>query len=230
MRASAKILVSILIAGAVYCAAAPALQQVLLNQLEKTAEIQITGKNLTPFSLFSIRFQDLIISREDLFFLRTESAVVSFSPFETLFGQIPLTLRASRLNLILKDAVANLVLSGIPLETLNARLEIFAGKGVRIDFLDLRGEGLHLTASGKLLKKGKGNSDLVAHLQVSPDLIGAPLKALSQNLFSKTTPEPDNKRAPMNFNIHLRGDLTDPEIAFNSDLISFNVSEAGVNP
>jgi len=230
VRPSAKILSSVLIAGAVYCAAAPALQQVLLNQLEKTAEIRIIGKNLTPFSLFSIRFRDLTISREDLFFLRAEEAVVSFFPFETLFGQIPLTLRASHLSLMLKDAVANLALSGLPLETLEAHLEIFAGKGVRIDSLELKGEDLYLTASGKLLKKGKGSSDLVAHLQVSPDLIGSPLKALSRNLFSKTVPEPDKKTAPMSFDIHLRGDITDPEISFNSDLISFNVSEAAVNP
>jgi len=218
------------IAGAVYCAAAPLLQRVLLNQLQKTAEVQITGRNVTPFSLFSIRFQDLTISREDIFFLRAENAVVSFSPLETLLGQIPLTLRARHLSLILKDAVANLALSGLPLETLEAHLEIFTGKGVRIDSLDLRGEGLSLTASGKLLKKGKGDSDLAAHLQVSPDLIGSPLKALSRNLFSKTDPEPEKKAELMDFDVHLRGDITNPEISFNSDLISFNVSEAAVNP
>ena len=208
----------------------PALQQVLLTQLERTAEIQITGKNVTPFSLFSIRFRDLTISREDLFFLRAEGAVVSFSPLETLLGQIPMTLRARRLSLVLKDPVANLVLSGLPVETLETHLEIFAGKGVRIDSLELKGEGLYLTASGKLLKKGRGDSDLTAHLQVSPDLIGSPLKALSQNLFSKTDPEPDKKSKPLNFDVHLKGDIANPEISFNSDLISFNVSEAAVSP
>ena len=230
MRSSAKILLSLGVIGAVYCEAVPFLQQVLLNQLQRTAEIQITGRNVTPFSLFSIQFQDLTISREDIFFLRAENAVVSFSPFETLLGQIPLTLRARHLSLVLKDAVANLALSGLPLETLEAHLEIFTGKGVRIDSLDLKGEGLSLTASGKLLKKGKGDSDLAAHLQVSPDLIGSPLKALSRNLFSKTASEPEKKAEPMNFDVHLRGDITNPEISFNSDLISFNVSEAAANP
>jgi len=230
LKSPAKALSLLVVAAAIYLGTAPVIQQILLRELEQTAEISITGKNLTPFSLFSMRFRDLTVSRQGIFLLRAQDAVISFSPLETLFGQIPLELHAKDLDLILEDALMNLAVSGLPARSLDSKMEIFTGKGVQIDSLELKGKGLDLTASGKLIKKGKGDSDVTAHLSIDPSALGPALRIFSQNIFLKNQQAPGPKTEPLNFDLHLKGDLTDPAISFESDLVSINVNEKVAGP
>ena len=202
----------------------PLVQTMVLERLERSADIEISGKNLSPFSLTHIRFENIKITEKDMFILNAENAVLTFSAVETLLGQIPLVVRARNLKLILKEDALISFFSEVPLETLDAKIKIFSGKGVWIESLDLKGKDLELTAHGKLIKEGKGESDLKAKLVIPADFPGKGFKVLTQNIFSKNT-SPSSSAKPLTFEFELRGDRTHPQISLQSDLVSFDVRE-----
>jgi hypothetical protein len=215
----------LVIAGALYLILAPALQTLLLARLEEGSELKFSGRNLNPFSLFSIPYENLEITLKDHpFSLKAKRAVFFFSPFETLLGTIPLRIKASNLQVISEDPAMNLLVSGMKVDTLESRLQIFCGKGVEVRSLELKGKDLTLQAKGRVMKRGRAGSDLAISLTAGRDSFWGGMKFLTENLFSKKK-ESTAQEGPVNFKFHLKGDIARPEISLESDLVSLNISE-----
>jgi hypothetical protein len=227
LRFPLKALLAILAAGLLYILLTPILQKALFLRLEKGGEISIQGKNLSPFTWGFVHLKDATISKPDLFTLTAKDARINFSPVSTLLGQIPLTIRAKTLTVSSQEKILNSAFSSALLDTLDAKITVFSGKGIAIHRLEIDGSGIKFSSKGKLVKKGKGNSDLSASLWVDPAVMGENFQMLTQDLFLKNT-EKTRSNQPTEFKFRLTGDLSHPTVDFQSDLIQFGVREKEV--
>lgn len=227
MKLLSKALLLILAAGLLYLITAPLFQKILLVRLEKGGEIKLEGENLSPFSLGYLHMRNVTISRQDLFKVTAEEARVHFSPVETLLGQIPLRIDARDLTLRSKEDLLNSAFSNTPIDVLNAKITVFSGKGIAVHQLEVKGTGLKFSAQGKLVKEGKGNSDLTASLWLDPALADGKFRILTQDLFSGDKGTAGSGK-PLEFHFSLKGDMAHPVVSLQSDLIRFNVNEKEV--
>ena len=224
MKIITKVLLTVFVAGLLYFLITPLSQKILLLRLERGAEIEITGKNLSPFLLGAIHFKDLKISKKKSFQIRASRGRIKFSPLETLLGQAPLQIKANNLSLETNDNLINSFFSKATFDVLDAKIVVFSGKGILVQSCSIRGNGIMFEAKGKLVREGRGNSDLKATLRVSSPELLETFKSLNQNLFYKNQ-KSENLGKPLTFQFKLSGDLTHPLISLQSDLIRINVRE-----
>jgi hypothetical protein len=221
----ALFLTSLFFAVVLYLSVTLLIQRIFITQLEKSVEIQLSGRNLSPFSLSSIHFENLEVKREGVFVLRAKQAVFYFSPPEVFFGHIPLVLRAQNLLLMVSDGALKLLIPEVPFESLSAKLDIFSGKGFRIHEFNLKGKSVEFTGEGRILKKGLGPSDVSASFSIDEeDSRSEAWKLFTKNLLTKTAPDATTS-GKLTFNFRLQGDLASPAVSLDSNLVSFNIQE-----
>lgn len=197
-------------------------QQILFSRLERSADIRIAGRNHSPFAMHKIYMTDLTIERKKLFKIHAQKAWISFSPFETLLGQIPLAIDAQNLTGGSGFGTLGGVLKDATFEKLNAKMTVFVGKGVNLEKFHLVGAQAELNVEGKILRKKKGDSDLKVRLFVAPDFLEKNAGFLVKNIFSHEN-DGVKRTAPYDFRFHLTGNIERPLISLESDLIEVNV-------
>jgi hypothetical protein len=227
MKRPLFLLLCLALAVLAYGGSSALIQKLLILRLEDAVELKITGRNETPYSLFSARFRALQLRRGDQFSLSAGRARIHFSPLEMLFGQIPLVIRAEDVTIASGSALFDEILPEAEWGTLESRMTVFCGKGVWVESFRLQGDGLTLSAQGRLLKRGKGASDLKAELALSGERLSRrALGLLTGSIFSSGK-EPAAVSRPLTFSFRLRGDITHPDLALESDWLSVRIGEKG---
>jgi len=214
----------ILLGALVYASLSFGLQTLFLSSLEREGKIEIQGERVHYFALTRIPFRNLKIIKDKLFWLSSEEAVLTYSPLNTLLGQIPFRLEAQNLKLQLDERIGFNGFSEMPFDALDAKITVYPAKGLAVHSFTLKGETGRMTAQGYLVTRGAGDSNLTIHLSVLPDELGGIASLFTKNLFSES-PERNGTTEPLDFELTVRGSVENPTFELVSDLIRVETRE-----